>query len=48
MQVGDNEASNRYIRNKKKDCEEVGFECQWYWYPNEISEEELIAEIRDL
>ena len=24
MQVGNNEASNRYIRNKMKDCEEVG------------------------
>ena len=24
VQVGNNEASNRYVRNKVKDCEEVG------------------------
>lgn len=27
IQVGDDERSNTYIRNKKKDCEEVGFIC---------------------
>lgn len=46
--MGENEASNRYVKNKKKDCEEVGIDCQWYWYPEDISEDELIAEIADL
>ena len=27
VQVGNNEASNRYVRNKMKDCEEVGIFC---------------------
>ena len=48
IQVGNNEASNRYIRNKKKDCEEVGVVFEWYHYDESISEEELIAEIHDL
>lgn len=37
IQVGDNEASNRYIRNKEKDCEEVGIETLRYIFPNEES-----------
>lgn len=45
VQVGENEASNRY---KKKDCEEVGIKCEWYWYPEDITEDELLAEIGDL
>lgn len=48
IQVGDNEASNRYIRNKKKECEEVGIQCQWYYYPEEITTDKLIIEIQDL
>ena len=24
FQIGNNEASNRYIKNKRRDCEEVG------------------------
>ena len=48
IQVGNNEASNRYIRNKKKDCEEVGISFEWYYYEETISENELITEIKDL
>lgn len=48
IQVGSNEASNRYIKNKKKDCEEVGIKCEWYYYPEEITTGELLLEIRDL
>lgn len=48
IQVGDNEASTRYLRNKKKDCEEVGIEFHWYYYGDDISEKELIQEIVDL
>lgn len=48
LQVGENEASNRYVRNKIKDCEEVGIRAHYYWYTEDISEEEFIGEIRDL
>ena len=48
IQVGNNEASTRYIRNKKKDCEEVGISFEWYYYEETISENELITEIKDL
>lgn len=48
IQVGDVEASTRYIKNKKKDCEEVGIKCEWYWYEDTITTKELICEITDL
>ena len=48
IQVGDNEASTRYVRNKKKDCEEVGIEFEWYHFDESISTEELIWEIKAL
>ena len=41
IQVGDNEASNRYVRNKVKDCEEVGIIVDVYAYPINITEFEL-------
>ena len=48
IQIGNVEASTRYIRNKKKDCEEVGINFEWYYYPEEITTEELVCEIKDL
>lgn len=48
IQVGNMEASNRYIRNKIKDCEEVGIVAHHYIYENNISEQELIQEVKDL
>ena len=48
FQIGDVEASTRYIRNKKKDCEEVGINFEWYYYPEEITTEELVCEIKDM
>ncbi len=45
FQIGENEASNRYIKNKIKDCNEVGIEAHHYWYPEDISEEEFYEEI---
>ena len=48
FQIGDVEASTRYIRNKKKDCEEVGINFEWYYYPVEITTEELVQEIKDM
>ena len=48
IQVGNNEASNRYIRNKQKDCEEVGIDCEWYWFEETITTHELVYEIKAL
>ena len=48
FQVGNVEASTRYIRNKKKDCEEVGMNFEWYYYPEEITTKELVQEIKDM
>ena len=48
IQVGNNEASNRYIRNKQKDCKEVGIESEWYWFEETITTHELVYEIKAL
>ncbi len=48
IQVGDVEASNRYIRNKIKDCKEVGINAHHYVYGESINTEELALEIKDL
>lgn len=47
FQVGNVEASNRYIRNKIKDFEEVGIQYEKFWYEDTITTEELIEEIYD-
>ena len=41
VQVGNNEASNRYVRNKVKDCEEVGIIADVIQYPENTTEFEL-------
>lgn len=46
IQVGDNSASNSYIRGKEKDCNEVGIDFQLIKLPNKISEEELLNRIK--
>ena len=48
VQVGNNQASNRYVRNKIKDCKEVGINAHNYWYEEDITEGELLLEIKDL
>ena len=48
IQVGENQASNRYVRNKIKDCQEVGITAHNYWYEEDITEDELLLEIKDL
>lgn len=48
FQVGNNEASNRYIKNKRKDCEEVGIIFEWYYYDESITTEMLVQEIKDM
>lgn len=40
-QVGDNPASNAYIRGKLRDCEEVGIEAELIKLPEDITEDEL-------
>lgn len=35
-QIGDNVASNIYIKNKIKDCEEVGITVELRWFPESI------------
>jgi methylenetetrahydrofolate dehydrogenase (NADP+)/methenyltetrahydrofolate cyclohydrolase len=41
IQVGDNQASNLYINNKKKACEEVGIKCSIYKYREDITTDKL-------
>lgn len=48
IQVGDNNASNIYIRNKKRACEEVGIAFDQIKFPETISEESVIEEIKRL
>ena len=45
-QVGDDEASNRYIRNKIKDCEEVGIIACHVKCPEDVSAIDLILDIQ--
>ena len=46
MQVNEDEASNAYVRGKLKDADEVGIKCELRKYPLDITEEELIAEVK--
>lgn len=48
IQIGNNEASNRYVKNKVKDCEEVGIIAHVYNYPENITEFELNDELNHL
>lgn len=46
--VGDDSASHVYVRNKKRGCEEVGFNSWVYELPAETGEDELLALIDKL
>ena len=48
VQVGNVEASNRYVRNKIKDLEEVGIKTELYKLPEEICEGNLIKVLKAL
>lgn len=48
VMVGENEASKRYVRNKVKDCQEVGVDAHVYAYPDNTTEFELDDELRHL
>ena len=47
VQVGDNDASNRYVKWKIRDCEFVGIEVNLLKLPEDITEEMLIDHIVD-
>lgn len=46
--VGENPASQIYVRNKKKTAEKLGINSLSIEYPSDISEEELLNKIREL
>ena len=48
VQVGDNQASNAYIKGKIKDCGEIGIDCELRHFEESIAEDELISEIEAL
>ena len=39
IQVGDNQASNVYVRNKERACERVGIDTKTYKLPEDTTEE---------
>lgn len=48
IQVGNVEASNRYVKNKLKDCEKVGLTTNLLHFNEDISEQELLEVIDNL
>ena len=48
IQVGDVEASNRYVRNKVKDAEEVGLEAHVVKFPESATQAEVEKGIADI
>ncbi len=46
--AGDNSASQTYVRNKIRACEEAGVHSQMHEFPAEVSESELITRVRSL
>lgn len=48
IQVGDNSASNLYIKNKKKACLYVGIDFNLVKFDENVSEEEVIDKIKEL
>lgn len=48
IQVGDNSASNNYVKGKIKDCEEIGITTSLFKLHEDITEEEVIDLIESL
>jgi methylenetetrahydrofolate dehydrogenase (NADP+)/methenyltetrahydrofolate cyclohydrolase len=48
LQIGENDASKIYVRNKIRAAEKVGLLCEHLNFPPEISQKNLIAEIQKL
>ena len=47
MQVGNVEASNRYVKNKIADCTECGITCELFHYDEDITEARLLEIIKE-
>jgi methylenetetrahydrofolate dehydrogenase (NADP+)/methenyltetrahydrofolate cyclohydrolase len=48
IQVGDVEASNRYVKNKIADCADCGITCELFRYEEDITEVRLLEIIEEL
>ena len=48
IQVGENPASNIYIRNKIKDCEELGIPYHYYQFAEDTTNNEVLQKINEL
>lgn len=48
IQVGDNEASNRYVRNKVKDAEEIGIRAEVVKFPDDVTQETVEAALHQI
>lgn len=48
VQIGNNPASNTYVRNKMKDCDECGIESYLYHYGEEIGQHALEVFLEEL
>lgn len=48
IQVGDVEASNRYVKNKIADCADCGITCELFRYDEAITEARLLEIVREL
>ena len=46
--VGEDPASQMYVKNKRKDCEKVGIASETLTYPSDLKQTELIQLIQDL
>ncbi len=46
--VGDDPASQTYVKNKKKTCESLGMRSDLHLYPSTLSEQDLLAKIGEL
>ena len=46
--VGNNPASDAYVRNKVKDCEVVGFGSTLVRFDTDVTEEELLAKVEEI
>lgn len=48
IQVGDNEASTRYVRNKVKDAEEIGIKAEVVKFPESVAQATLENAVMDI
>ena len=48
IQVGDNEASTRYVRNKVKDATEVGLKAEVINFPENVTQDTVEQSILDI